>query len=167
MLTALIALFAILVFQVLSSFWLPSLFYLDLSLIATVYFGLRQEKLHAAMFGSAAGLLQDLLSGAPLGLNGFAKALIGYLVAIFNRRLYSEGMVSRLIILGLSFLINLALVWLLLSSVGRPISLSPAARAQLLIQASATMLGGLLVGLALNGPFLNKVRETTRRSGRR
>lgn len=167
MFKAIIALLGILIFQVLSSFWLPSLLHLDLALIATVYFALRDAKLHAALFGSAAGLLEDFLSGAPLGLNGFAKALVGYLVATFNRRLYSEAIASQLIILGLSFLLNLALVWLLLSSVGRPVSLNPAARTQLMIQAGATMLGGLLVGLALSESFANKVREITRRPGQR
>jgi rod shape-determining protein MreD len=52
----------------------------DLFTIFTVYAALTRPPRTAVVLGSAAGLLQDALTGVVLGLNGFKKTLLAYLV---------------------------------------------------------------------------------------
>ncbi len=47
--------------------------------------------------GTAAGLVQDVFSGAPLGLNGVSKTTIGYLAGIAGHRLVVRGWAARFI----------------------------------------------------------------------
>jgi rod shape-determining protein MreD len=52
----------------------------DLFTILVVYCGLSGSHRRAVVMGTATGLAQDALVGSILGLNGFKKTLIGYLV---------------------------------------------------------------------------------------
>ncbi len=52
----------------------------DLFTILVVYYGLTRPPAGAMVMGAGAGLVQDALVGSILGLNGFKKTLIGYLV---------------------------------------------------------------------------------------
>ena len=52
----------------------------DLFIILVVYYGLTRPPAGAMVMGAGAGLVQDALVGPILGLNGFKKTLIGYLV---------------------------------------------------------------------------------------
>ncbi len=56
----------------------------DLFTILVVYYGLTRPPSAAMAMGASAGLVQDALVGAILGLNGFKKTLIGYLVGTFG-----------------------------------------------------------------------------------
>lgn len=58
--------------------------YCDLFLIIVVYFGLTSPPAGAMMMGTGAGLVEDSLVGSVLGMNGFKKTLIGYLVGAFG-----------------------------------------------------------------------------------
>src|SRR4030095_3516136 len=56
--------------------------YFDLPLICSVYYGfVLGNPIASIVIGSSVGLMQDSLSGAPLGCNGFSKTLIGFLAA--------------------------------------------------------------------------------------
>ena len=56
--------------------------YFDLPLIYCVYYGFTLNRPVASVFiGSVLGLMQDSLSGAALGTNGFSKALICFAAA--------------------------------------------------------------------------------------
>lgn len=77
----LLALGAAALAQVLLASYLPGLArYCDLFTILVVYFGLTRPAPAAMLMGSGAGLVQDALLGTILGLNGFKKTLLGYLV---------------------------------------------------------------------------------------
>jgi len=41
--------------------------------------------------GLAAGLLQDLLGGGPLGVNGLSKMMVGFASGLFERSIYLEN----------------------------------------------------------------------------
>ena len=41
--------------------------------------------------GLAAGLLQDLLGGGPLGVNGLTKMVVGFASGLFERSIYIEN----------------------------------------------------------------------------
>ena len=77
-------------------FW-PIQSYLDLFLLAAAGFGLTQDRQVGMFAGTAAGLVQDVFSGAPLGLNGVSKTTIGYLAGIAGHRLVVRGWAGRLL----------------------------------------------------------------------
>ncbi|MFQ5877394.1 MAG: rod shape-determining protein MreD [Acidobacteriota bacterium] len=52
----------------------------DLFTILVVYYGLTRPQPAAMLMGTGAGLVQDSLLGSILGLGGFKKTLIAYLV---------------------------------------------------------------------------------------
>src|SRR5262245_22052182 len=53
--------------------------YFDLPLICSVYYGFTLgNPIASIVIGGFLGLMQDSLSGAPLGTNGFSKTLIGF-----------------------------------------------------------------------------------------
>src|SRR5437868_1288128 len=54
----------------------------DLPLIVTLFFAVsRRSPIAGTTTGAAIGLLQDLLSGMPVGVNGMAKSIVGYAAA--------------------------------------------------------------------------------------
>src|SRR6185295_37806 len=54
----------------------------DLPLVVCVFYGfVMGNPMVSVGIGSAAGLMQDSLSGVALGTNGFSKSLIGFLAA--------------------------------------------------------------------------------------
>ena len=71
--------------------------YLDLFLLTAAGFGLTQGRQVGMFSGTAAGLVQDVFSGAPLGLNGVSKTTIGYLAGIAGHRLVVGGWAARFI----------------------------------------------------------------------
>ena len=58
--------------------------YCDLFTIIVVYYGLTRPPTSAMLMGTGAGLMEDSLLGSVLGMNGFKKTLIGYLVGTFG-----------------------------------------------------------------------------------
>lgn len=71
--------------QVLLSIYLPSVARrCDLFTILVVYYGLTRPQAAAMVMGTGAGLVEDALVQAIVGLNGFKKTLIGYLVGSFG-----------------------------------------------------------------------------------
>lgn len=56
----------------------------DLFTIIVVYYGLTRPPTTAMLMGTGAGLVEDSLLHAVLGMNGFKKTLIGYLVGSFG-----------------------------------------------------------------------------------
>jgi rod shape-determining protein MreD len=78
--------------------YIPKFSVLDLLLLVVVYFGLsRRNPSTGLLLGMVAGLLQDSISGptVPLGLNGIAKTIIGYLASSIGARLDTEHPAAR------------------------------------------------------------------------
>jgi len=88
--------------------------YFDLFTIVVVYYGLTSPPAAAMIMGTSAGLVEDALLHAILGMNGFKKTLIGYLVGsigslfMLNQTiprfgiLFAATVLDRLAELGLS-----------------------------------------------------------------
>ena len=73
-----------------------SLAILDLPLLVTIYFALsRRNPSSGLLLGMAIGLLQDSLSGVPLGFYGIAKTIIGFLASSIGARLDTEHPAAR------------------------------------------------------------------------
>ena len=67
----------------------------DLALIVVVYTALARGATIAIWTGTAAGLLQDVLSGGIVGPSGLAKCLVGALIGLSSTRLIVSALWSR------------------------------------------------------------------------
>jgi rod shape-determining protein MreD len=97
-----LTIFVVLLLQMLLPNYLPFFKYVDLPLVVTVYFGLQRAPMLAMLTGMALGLGGDAVAGGILGVGGFAKTLIGYLVAMASVRFALENPLARLAIVALS-----------------------------------------------------------------
>ena len=76
--------------------------YIDLPLVVTVYFGLQRAPVLGMITGMIAGLGGDAIGGGILGVGGFSKTLIGYLVGAASVRLSLENPLARLSVVAVA-----------------------------------------------------------------
>jgi rod shape-determining protein MreD len=85
--------------QVLLPKALPRLAILDLPLIVTLFFAIsRRNPIAGTITGATIGLLQDVLTSQPIGVNGMAKSLIGYAAASLGSRIDVENTGTRAVL---------------------------------------------------------------------
>ena len=106
--------FALLLLQVLLPRLSPVFSILDLPLLAVVFFSVaRRNPIAGTVTGTAIGLLQDALSGQPIGIHGMADALIGYTASSIGVQVDVDSLATRvLMIFGFS-LFDSALLFLI------------------------------------------------------
>lgn len=104
-----LTIFVVLLLQMLLPNYLPFFRYVDLPLVVTVYFGLQRAPMLAMLTGMALGLGGDAVAGGILGVGGFTKTLIGYVVAMASVRFALENPLARLAIAALSSAANTVL----------------------------------------------------------
>jgi rod shape-determining protein MreD len=93
---------------------LPRLAILDLPLIITVFFAVsRRNPVAGTLTGAAIGLLQDALTSQPIGVNGMAKSVIGYIAASIGIQIDVENLTTRVFINFGFFLLNSFLIFLI------------------------------------------------------
>ncbi len=92
--------------QVLLPRLIPALAILDLPLIVTLFFAIsRRSPIAGTTTGGTIGLLQDVLTSHPIGVNGMAKSVIGYAAASLGSRIDVENTSTRaLLTFGFSLL---------------------------------------------------------------
>jgi rod shape-determining protein MreD len=90
---------------------MPRLAILDLPLIVTLFFAVsRRNPVAGTLTGAAIGLLQDMLTNQPIGVNGMAKSVIGYIAASIGVQVDVENITTRVVInFGFSLLNSLLL----------------------------------------------------------
>jgi rod shape-determining protein MreD len=87
---------AAILLQVLLPRILPPLAILDLPLIVTLFFAVsRRNPIAGTATGGIIGLLQDLLTSQPIGVNGMAKSVIGYAAASLGSQIDVENTATR------------------------------------------------------------------------
>ncbi|MBB5345591.1 rod shape-determining protein MreD [Tunturibacter empetritectus] len=92
----------------------PRLAILDLPLIVTIFFAVsRRNPVAGTLTGAAIGLLQDALTAQPIGVNGMAKSVIGYIAASIGIQVDVENLTTRILINFGFFLINSFLLFLI------------------------------------------------------
>ena len=97
-----VALITVVIFQGILSLKFKAFSYFDLPLICSVYYGFTMGRPIASVgIGSALGLMQDSLSGAILGTNGFSKTLIGFLAAVAGSKFNVDQPITRVFALFL------------------------------------------------------------------
>ncbi len=85
--------------QVLLPRMLPRLAILDLPLIVTLFFAIsRRSPIAGTLTGASIGLLQDLLTSQPIGVNGMAKSVIGYAAASLGSRIDVDNSATRAVL---------------------------------------------------------------------
>jgi rod shape-determining protein MreD len=92
----------------------PRLAILDLPLIVTVFFAVsRRNPIAGTLTGAAIGLLQDALTNTPIGVNGMAKSVIGFIAASIGIQIDVENLTTRVVINFGFFLLNSFLLFLI------------------------------------------------------
>ena len=87
---------------------------LDLPLIATIFFAVaRRNPIAGTLTGMIIGLLQDALTNQPIGVNGMAKALIGYTAASIGFKVDVDSITTRAVMSFGFFLLQSALLYLI------------------------------------------------------
>jgi rod shape-determining protein MreD len=85
--------------QVLLPKLLPALAILDLPLVVTLFFAIsRRSPIAGTTTGATIGLLQDVITIQPIGVNGMAKAVIGYAAASLGSRIDVENSATRAVL---------------------------------------------------------------------
>lgn len=103
-----LAILALCLFELLSARYAQRRLFLDLPLVVTVYFGLKGEPIRATVAGTLAGLMQDFLWNLPLGINGLAKTLAGFVAALAGRYFIVDSVAAQLTLLLLMGILNTA-----------------------------------------------------------
>ncbi len=105
----------------------------DVFLAVVALFALEGSSLPALLFGLAAGLVQDSLTGGPSGLFGFADTAIAYGIARLAQRLVIHRATGVLAVVSLASLVQQVilgvLAFLLLPSPTLPVPLGMAEKA--------------------------------------
>ncbi|MDE1177869.1 MAG: rod shape-determining protein MreD [Edaphobacter sp.] len=92
---------AAIVLQVLLSklYWRFSI--IDLPLIVAIFFAVsRRSPSAGTLTGAFIGLAQDALTGRPIGVNGMAKSVIGYIAASIGVQVDVDNLITRV---GMNF----------------------------------------------------------------
>lgn len=80
--------------------------YVDLPLAITVYFSLQRAPVLGMMTGAAAGIAGDAVDGGVLGTGGFAKTLLGYIIAILSIKFPLQNPLARLAVVAVASAIS-------------------------------------------------------------
>lgn len=92
----------------------PKLEILDLPLIATVFFAVsRRNPIAGTLTGTAVGLLQDAFTDLPFGVNGIAKAIVGYIGASLGFALDVENVANRVLMNFIASLVQSLILYLI------------------------------------------------------
>ena len=109
--TVLTPLLGVLLGAMLPRLW-PRLDLLDLPLIVTVFFAVsRRSPVAGTLTGTGIGLLQDAFTDLPFGVNGIAKAILGYAAASLGFALDVENVLNRVLINFAASLIQSAILY--------------------------------------------------------
>ena len=128
--------------------WWESFRYVDLTLLVTVYFALMRDPVVGMVVGFVAGLAGDLAPGAGpvVGVGGFSKTCIGYLIATIAVRFSLESAPIRVLIVAVSSLVNSALFIGLHGLMGQSLTQETAPERlvlRVLVEAAANLVAGV------------------------
>jgi rod shape-determining protein MreD len=140
---------AIVVAQGILSIKLQAFTFFDLPLIYSIYYGfVLASPIGSIAIGSSLGLMQDSLSGAVLGTNGFTKTLIGFLAATAGSKFDVEQPITRALALVLFTCLDLVLKVVLGGITGPDLSeaTGPSAGTWVLSAVFNLLLGMILFG---------------------
>ena len=149
----LVPLLAIL-FQVYIPLFFYRLSFVEMPLLAVVYFALmRRSQISGLFIGAVVGLAQDSLSKNPLGMFGIVDTLVGYFAASMGMRFDVDHVLMRFVLAFFFYLFHEVLYWVMARALlGQT----------LMLEWQRILIQGLLnaiVGISLFH-FLDRLRET-------
>lgn len=100
------------------------LVYVDLPLIMVVYLALRLDPVQAVVIGTAAGLAMDALGGGLIGVSGFSKTLVAFLISFMMTRIRVDNPLLRIPVLSGATLIDATLYVALHRLLRQPVAAS-------------------------------------------
>jgi len=131
----------------------------DLIMIVVVVFSLMKGEKEGTISGFASGLLQDIFSIGLLGINAFAKTVIGFTCGILKEKIFYEHILFLIpIITFIASLIQSILIFLLLRAFGIEYSLAWSLKQVALPEALYSSLLSPFIFLAIN-KFLQLIKE--------
>ena len=78
----------------------------DIVLIILVFVSLRKGPMAGQLSGFISGIIEDLLSLAPLGFHAFSRTLIGFLYGLFEGNIYLDPVFMPLIVVAMATIIK-------------------------------------------------------------
>ena len=87
-----------------------SIVYLDVFLLVVVYFAAKQGLLTGILVGAVGGLVQDSFSSGIIGIHGFAKTVVGFIIGLLSSTLVIDNLLTQAFIFGLASLLNGAVI---------------------------------------------------------
>ncbi len=90
--------FVLILLQALLPRIFPRLLILDLPLIAVIFFAVaRRNPILGAITGALIGLMEDALTGLPIGINGISKTIIGYVASSIGLQVDVDNLTTRVL----------------------------------------------------------------------
>lgn len=105
--------------------YIGSLRSLDLILITTIYVSFERNPFRALWVGAGGGLLQDSFSGGLVGINSFAKTVIGFSASALSIRVALDSFLPRLLVMATAAAANSAIYLGLHHLLGQPVVAAP------------------------------------------
>lgn len=105
-----ITLIVVLLLQMLLPKHLGVFQYIELPLLAAIYFALMRDPVMGMTTGLVAGLGGDVIGGGILGVGGFTKTLIGYAISVVSVKFPLENPLARLGVVAVASAANTVLV---------------------------------------------------------
>ncbi|MGD0796391.1 MAG: rod shape-determining protein MreD [Acidobacteriaceae bacterium] len=100
--------------QVLLPRVVPGLAILDLPFIVTLFFAVsRRSPIAGTVTGACIGVLQDVITSQPIGVNGMAKSVIGYAAASLGSQIDVENTATRALMTFAFSLLQSGLLYLI------------------------------------------------------
>ena len=78
----------------------------DIVLIILVFVSLRRGSMAGQLSGFISGIIEDLLSLAPLGFHAFSRTLIGFLYGLFQGNIFLDPVFMPFIVVAVATLIK-------------------------------------------------------------
>lgn len=92
----------------------PKLGIVELPLLVTLFFAVsRRSPIAGTITGAMIGMLQDVLTSQPIGVNGMAKSVVGYAAASLGSRIDVDVAATRAILTFIFSLLHSALLYLI------------------------------------------------------
>lgn len=92
----------------------PRLLILDLPLLAVIFFAVaRRNPIVGALTGAAIGLVQDALTGQPIGINGIVNSVIGYIASSIGVQVDVENLITRILMIFSFSLLQSAMLFVI------------------------------------------------------
>jgi len=162
---------AIVLDSLIPTFW-PPFRYVDLPLLVTIYCGLMRDPVTGMVSGYIAGFGGDVAPGAGpvIGVGGFSKTIIGFLVASVAFRFSLEGPLIRVAVIAISSLVNSALYIGLHNLMQQSVTEESSAGAlgiKVLFEAAANVVTGVVLFFALDKLFPEQAKRGQMRVQRR